>query len=47
MISFIERELRTPTFDTLRQIAAVQKISLAKLLRRAEAAAAKRGLRDS
>jgi len=41
MISFVEHELRNPTLDTLLPIAAVLKISLADLLRRAETAAAK------
>jgi len=41
MISFIEREIRNPSLETLLRIAFVLKLDLAEILHRAEAAARK------
>lgn len=41
MISFVERELRNPTLDTLLRIAAVLEADLAQVLRQAQQAAAR------
>lgn len=41
MISFVERELRNPTLDTLLRIASVLKVDLADVLKRANEAAVK------
>jgi XRE family transcriptional regulator, regulator of sulfur utilization len=41
MISFVEHELRNPTLDTLLRIAAVLKVNLADILRKAGTDASK------
>jgi transcriptional regulator with XRE-family HTH domain len=41
MISFIEREIRNPSLETLLRIAFVLKLDLAEILQRAETAAKK------
>jgi XRE family transcriptional regulator, regulator of sulfur utilization len=41
MISFIEHELRNPTLETLLRIAAVLKVDLADVIRRAQVEAAR------
>lgn len=41
MISFIEREIRNPSLETLLRIAFVLKLDLAEIIQRAETAARK------
>ena len=41
MVSYVEREMRSPTLETLLRIAAALKIDLAKVLQTAQKAAAK------
>lgn len=46
MISFIERELRNPTLETLLRITIVLEISLSDILRQAEKVADRRAKRS-
>ena len=46
MVSYVEREMRNPTLETLLRIAAALKIDLAKVLRDAQKAASKSQVAD-